>query len=130
MDQIANMLSTIKNASMARKASVVVPFSIEKERVANVLKDGGFLTEVKVFKEKDSVCKNLRLDIAYDNTFPRITEIKRISKPGRRVYKGYMDLKPVVGGLGYMIISTSRGIMTSNEAKKKKLGGEVLCLVY
>lgn len=130
MDPIANMLSTIKNASMSRKASVVIPFSMEKEKIAGVLKDGGFLTEVKVFKEKDTVGKSIRLDIAYDNGLPRLTELKRVSKPGRRVYKGYAELRPVVGGLGYMVLSTSRGVMTSHEARKKKLGGKVLCLVY
>jgi small subunit ribosomal protein S8 len=130
MDPIANMLSTIKNASMSRKASVVIPFSMEKEQIASVLKAGGFLSEVKVFKEKETVGKSIRLDIAYDNGLPRLTELKRVSKPGRRVYKGYADLRPVVGGLGYMVLSTSRGVMTSNDARKKKLGGEVICLVY
>lgn len=130
MDQIANMLSTIKNASMSRKVSVVVPFSTEKEKIAVVLKDGGFLSDVKVFKEKDSAGKSIRLDVSYDNGIPRLTELKRVSRPGRRVYKGYQELRPVVGGLGYMVLSTSRGIMTSNEARKKKLGGEVICLVY
>lgn len=130
MDPIANMLSTIKNASMVGKPSIVVTYSKEKESIAEVLKNGGFLSEVKVFKDKEAPSKSLRLDIAYVDGVSKIKEIKRTSKPGRRIYKGYADIRPVVANLGFMVISTSRGVMNSIEAKKKKLGGEVICTIY
>ncbi len=130
MDPIANMLSTIKNASMVGKPSIVVTYSKEKENIAEVLKNGGFLSEVKVFKDKEAPSKSLRLDIAYVDGVSKIKEIKRTSKPGRRIYKGYTEIRPVVANLGFMVISTSRGVMNSIEAKKKKLGGEVICTIY
>ena len=130
MDPIANMLSTIKNASMVGKPSIVVTYSKEKESIAEVLKTGGFLSEVKVFKDKEAPSKSLRLDIAYVDGVSKIKEIKRTSKPGRRIYKGYTEIRPVVANLGFMVISTSRGVMNSIEAKKKKLGGEVICTIY
>ncbi len=130
MDPIANMLSTIKNASMVGKPSIVVTYSKEKESIAEVLKNGGFLTEVKVFKDKEAPSKSLRLDLSYVDGVSKIKEIKRTSKPGRRIYKGYTEIRPVVANLGFMVISTSRGVMNSIEAKKKKLGGEVICTIY
>lgn len=131
MDQISNMLSTIKNASMVGKKSVEFDYSKIKEEIAKVLKDGGFLDEVKVFKEKDSSIKKLRIDISFDEDgVAKITELRRMSKPGRRVYLGYSEIKPVAANMGFLVLSTSRGVMTSTEAKKKKLGGELICRVY
>jgi small subunit ribosomal protein S8 len=131
MDQISNMLSTIKNASMVGKKSIEFDYSKLKEEIAQVLKEGGFLSEVKVFKEKDSSIKKLRLDISYDEEEgSKITEIRRISKPGRRVYLGYSEIRPVAANMGFLVMSTSRGVMTSTDARKKKLGGEVICRVY
>jgi small subunit ribosomal protein S8 len=129
MDNLSNMLSIIKNAAMARKPYVEVFHSNECEHVAKVLKEKGYLSEVKVFKPKDKSYKMIRLDLAYDNALPQISELKRISKPGRRVYKGSAQLRPVKSGYGMLIISTSRGIMSGEEAKVKKLGGELLCEV-
>jgi small subunit ribosomal protein S8 len=131
MDQIANMLSTIKNAAMAGKQSIELDHSKLKEEVAKVLKDGGFLQEVKVFKEKDSIIKKMRIDIAFDEaSSSKVTALQRISKPGRRVYVGYQDIKPVAAHMGFLVLSTSRGVMNSKEARKKKLGGEIICKVY
>lgn len=131
MDTIANLLSTIKNASMVKKSSVELPFSKMNEGILNILKEKGFVENVKVFKHKDSVIKGLHVDLKYtDNNKPFISEAKRVSKPGRRIYMNSTDLEIVRNGFGVGIVSTSRGLMTTDEAKKKKLGGEVICEIY
>jgi len=131
MDQISNMLSTIKNASMAGKKSIELDHSRMKEEIAKVLKEGGFLSEVKVFKEKDTPLKKMRIDIAFgEDEVSKVTDVQRISKPGRRVYLGYSDIKPVNANMGFLVLSTSRGVMNSKEARKKKLGGEIICKIY
>ena len=130
VDTIANMLSTIKNASMAGRFSVEVPFSGECENIAKILKEKGFLEVVKVFKESGKSYKKIHLDIAKDGGISKITEIERISKPGRRVYRKVGEIKPIAGGYGILILSTPRGIMDGREAIKRKLGGEAICLVY
>ncbi len=116
---------------MVGKKSVEMDHSKMKEEIAKVLKDGGFLQEVKVFKEKDSVSKKMRLDIAFgEDEVSKVTDLQRISKPGRRVYLGYSDIKPVAANMGFLVLSTSRGVMNSKEARKKKLGGEIICKIY
>lgn len=129
MDRIADMLTTIKNAGMAGRKEANVIHSNECESVANVLKERGFLNEVKVYKEKDKSYKMIHLGLAFDEFGPKLTVAKKVSKPGRRVYKPSADLHKVAAGLGVMVVSTSRGIMSAEEAKKKKLGGEVICEV-
>lgn len=127
MDRMSDMLSSIKNASMAKKKSVESFYSKECESVAKVLKDRGFLSEVKVFKEGQF--KRLNLVLAYEGKIPVVTDVQRISKSGRRQYRGYVDLHKVQAGMGVSVISTSRGIMSGEEARKKKLGGELICQV-
>lgn len=130
MDLLSNMLSSIKNACMAHKPFIEIPHSNECEAVAKILADKKFLSGTKVFKEKDSSLKKLHLDIAYEDGIPVINEVKRVSKPGRRMYVKSSNLKLVRGGYGVSVVSTSRGMMTVEDAKKKKLGGEVICKVY
>ncbi len=130
MDLIANMLSTIKNAAMVGKPFVEIPYSKESEAVAKILKDSGFLAEVKSFKEKDKAYKMLHLAIAYADELPVASQLRRVSKPGRRIYRRSSDLQTVRGGRGVTVVSTSQGIMSAVEAKKRKLGGEVICKVY
>jgi len=131
MDTIANLLSTIKNASMVRKSSIELPFSKMNEGILTILKEKGFIDNVKVFKHKDSVIKGLHVDLKYsEDNKPLISEAKRVSKPGRRIYLGSTELEFVRNGFGIGIVSTSRGLMTTEDAKKKKLGGEVICEVY
>ncbi len=131
MDTIANLLSTIKNASMVKKSSVELPFSKMNEGILHILKEKGFVENVKVFKHKDSVIKGIHVDLKYtESNKPFISEAKRVSKPGRRIYLGSTELEFVRNGFGIGIVSTSRGLMTTEEAKKKKLGGEVICEVY
>lgn len=129
MDRIANMLSSIKNAAMAQKASVEVIHTKECEAIAKLFKERGFLENVKVFKETGMPYKMLHLDLAYAAGSPKVTQVRRVSKPGRRIYKGSQDIKHVVGGYGFSVVSTSRGLMTDAEARKKKLGGEIVCFV-
>jgi small subunit ribosomal protein S8 len=129
MDRLSNMLSMLKNASMAGLASIEISHTKEIENIANVLKDKGFLEDVKTFKLKDSSFKMLHLDLAFENELPKITDVKIISKPGHRRYAGAAALKKVAGGHGVQIVSTSRGILDSVTAKSKKLGGELICEV-
>ncbi len=127
-DPIADMLTRIRNAINVRKSEVVLPHSKLKQSVAELLKDSGFLTGVTVM---DAVVgKNLKIVINGDNEPARITEIVRLSKPGRREYMGAKEIPTVKGGRGIVIISTSKGLMTGAEAKKHGVGGELICKVY
>lgn len=130
MDLLSNMLSSIKNACMSGKPYVEVRHSNECVAVAKVLKDRKFLSDVRVFKEKNSGHKKLHLDISYDGDFPMISNVVRVSKPGNRNYCSSSDLRLVHGGRGVLVVSTSRGVMAVEDAKKKKLGGEIICKVY
>ncbi len=124
LDTLSNMLSRLQNASLAGRRELELSHTKQCEAVAKVLADTGFLTEVKVFKDKDTGRKGLHLELG------TITRAVRVSKPGLRVYKGNKELRPVAGGTGVLIISTSRGVMSGTDARKKKLGGEVLCKVW
>ncbi len=116
---------------MAGNSSIEIPCSNECEATAKVLKKSGYFEEAKKFKPKGKAYKMLRLEIAYDEKkAPKITDLKRVSRPGRRIYKKSTELKPVLSGYGTMVVSTSRGVMSGDEARKKKLGGEVLCEVW
>ena len=128
MDTLGDILSIIKNASMVRKPYVEVDHSSLVESVAEILKMSGFVSGVKVFKLKDSVRKKLRVDLNTDSNV--IVQASRVSKPGRRIYRSHDELKPVRNGYGIGIVSTSAGLMSTVEAKKRHLGGEVLCEIY
>jgi small subunit ribosomal protein S8 len=127
-DPIADMLTRIRNAVNVRKNEVVLPHSKLKQAVAELLKDSGFLTEVKVIDA--TVGKNLRIVINGDDENARITEIVRLSKPGRREYAGAADIPIVKRGRGVVIVSTSKGLMTGAQAKKQGVGGELICKIY
>ncbi len=127
VDTIANMLSTIKNSSMVGKPSVEVPYSKQKEEIAKVLEAKGIVSKVKVFSEKGSPHKGLHIDLAYNEEVPVLNDIKRVSKPGRRIYKQSNEIGFSKSGYGVLVVSTSRGIMSGEDARKKKLGGEVIC---
>lgn len=129
IDRVSNMLSMLKNACMAKNPFVEVIYTKQNENISNVLKDKGFLTQVKTFKPKGKSFKMLHLDIAYENGNPVLTDVKRISKPGHRKYVSYKDIKRVAAGYGMQIVSTSRGVLNGDIAKKQKLGGEIICEV-
>jgi small subunit ribosomal protein S8 len=127
-DPIADMLSRIRNAIAVNKHQITLPHSNVKESVARLLKDSNFLNDIKVADA--SVGKNLIVTINGEHENARITEIVRMSKPGRRFYVAAKDIPTVKRGRGIVIISTSKGLMTGNEAKKQQVGGELICKVY
>jgi small subunit ribosomal protein S8 len=126
-DPISDMLTRIRNGQTANKTAVELPSSKQKLAIANLLKDEGFIKEVSV--RNDGVMPILVLELRYFQGMPVIEEIKRVSRPGLRVYKGCKDLPKVRGGLGIAIISTSRGMMTDRAARASGQGGEVVAFV-
>lgn len=127
-DPIADMLTRIRNAQAVKLEEVFVPFSKIKKRMAEILKAEGYLAD---FEEQEGQRgAKLRLLLKYEQGKGTMTALERISKPGRRVYSGSADLAKVLQGLGISIISTSRGLMTDREARKQKLGGEVICKIW
>jgi len=128
-DPIADMLTRIRNAGTARHANTTCPSSQQKLAIANVLRQTGFLDSVKVEARDGHPC--LVLGIRYDDGGrPLIDGIRRVSKPGRRVYVGKGDVPTVRNGLGVAVISTSRGVLSDRDAREQKVGGEVVCEVW
>ena len=128
-DPIADMLTRIRNAGMAGHAKLDMPSSNIKEAVANVLKDLGYVKNVKV--TPDSKQGVLRIYLKYDaDNKPVINEIQRVSTPGRRVYVGKGEIPQVKNGLGCAILSTSKGVLADADARSSEVGGEVLCTVW
>jgi small subunit ribosomal protein S8 len=126
-DPISDMLTRIRNAQAVRRMEVILPFSKLKFSLGKILEREGFLLKTEEITEANH--KALRLVLKYNRRDPAIRMIKRISKPGRRVYAKNDQLPQVLSGLGMAIISTSNGLMTSKEARARKLGGEILCEV-
>jgi len=128
-DPIADMLTRIRNACMAGFEVVDMPSSKMKQEISRILKEEGYIKESKIIN--DQVQDTIRLYLKYDQTNrPVITNLKRISKPGRRVYVKKDNIPRVLGGLGIAIVSTSKGIMADKNTRKAQLGGEVLCHVW
>lgn len=125
-DPIADMLTRIRNGLSANKTMVVVPYSKIKQSIAQILKTNGYITDVK--EVKNGAFMMLELKLAGSNK--KITTITRVSKPGRRMYTPMLEIPNVLGGRGIVIISTPSGIMTGTEARKKGVGGELICTVY
>jgi small subunit ribosomal protein S8 len=127
-DPIADMLTRIRNAVNVRKSEVVMPHSKVKQSVAELLKDSGFLNSVSVVDA--TVGKSLKIVINGEGENARITEIVRVSKPGRREYANVKEIPVVKRGRGVVIVSTSKGLMTGDQARKNGVGGELICKVY
>ena len=127
MDTIANMLVTLINAQKVGKERVVVPYSQFKKSLLGVLQRKGVVSKIKV---KDGVKPKLIVTLAYDKERPKISRIQRVSKPGCRVYVTYKELPYRGGRPGFYVVSTSSGLMDEREAKQKKLGGELVCVVW
>ena len=128
-DPIADMLTRIRNASRARHLEVVVPSSRTKQAIARILMDEGFIADFR--EEQEGSFAVLRIQLKYvDGKVSVVSGLKRISKPGLRVYARKTDIPRVLGGLGIVIVSTSAGIMTGQQARKAQLGGEVLAYVW
>jgi small subunit ribosomal protein S8 len=127
-DPIADMFNRIRNGGTARKAAVDVPWSRHKEAIARVLQSEGYLDEVSVQKERHAV---LRLGLRYDGKRrPVINGLERVSRPSLRVYVGADDIPPIRRGLGVNVLSTSKGVLADREARKQRLGGEIICKVW
>ena len=128
-DPIGDMLTRIRNASRARHDKLVLPSSKLKVEVARALKEEGFIGEFTVHERKPQNELTIQLKYGQDKA-PAITDIKRVSKPGLRRYVAVRDIPRVLGGMGISIISTSKGVLVDAEARKQKLGGELICTVY
>lgn len=128
-DPIADMLTRIRNAIQMRHAQVTIPHSRLKESILRILKQEGFVADFEVVGEKKA--KSLVVVLRYtEEGEPAITTLRRLSKPGRRIYSACDDMKPFRGGLGLRVVTTSRGVLSDQEARKKKLGGEILLEVW
>ena len=127
-DPITDMFNQIKNAQSVRKTMVEIPFSKAKFEIVRILNEEGW-TE-NFLKKVKKVQKKIKITLKYEDKIPKISNFKRISKPGRRVYKRWKDIKFVRQGFGMAIISTSKGLMGDKKARQQKLGGEVICEVW
>ena len=127
-DPISDMLTRIRNASAVKKPEVVLPYSNMKYSIAKILEREGYLG--KVAKDTDEKFAVLRIELKYKDAAPAIAKLNRVSKPGRRVYAKYNELPHVLSGMGMAIVSTPNGLMTNKEARKRHLGGEVICEIY
>ena len=129
-DPIADMLTRMRNGGMANHQTVDVPWSRLKEAITKVLVEEGYVQQVRRIKVEGQVQDTIRIHLKYDrDRRPVLTQLKRVSRPGRRVYLGYKDIHPVRRGLGTHILSTPRGVIVDREAVKSKVGGELLCSV-
>ncbi len=127
-DPIADMLTRIRNAVKAKHDRVDIPASGIKKEIARILKEEGYISNYKFIKDgKQGI---LRLTLKYYQGQPSLKGLKRLSKPGRRLYAGYEDLPKIRNGLGIAIISTSKGVLTDAQARKLKVGGELICAVW
>jgi len=130
-DPIADMLTRIRNAVRIERPVVNMPLSKVKRGVAEVLKREGYIWDWREEEANDMPGRQLCIDLKYGPNGERVIQhIKRVSKPGRRVYSGARTLRPILNGLGISIISTSRGVVSDREARQKNLGGEVLCELW
>lgn len=128
MDPISNMIIMLKNASLAGKASVVLPYSKMKNAIAECLKKEGFLLNVSKKTRKN--LPMLELDLVYIDKIPKIKEVERISKQSRRVYFKMNDIHSVKNGVGLLVLSTPKGILGGKEARKEQVGGEALFRIW
>ena len=127
-DPIADFLTRIRNASKAKKLRVDIPASSMKKNLAEILKKQNFINDYSIVEDnKQDV---IRVELKYSNGMPAINGLKKISKPGLRVYKKSADLPRVLNGLGIAVISTSKGLLTDKEARTQAMGGEVVCYIW
>lgn len=129
-DPIADVLIRIKNGYLARKEVVTVPHSILKESVMSVLERTGYIGKSEVKKQKSKGGKTITITLKYKDGKPAMANVKRISKPGVRIYVDKYHIPTVMTGYGMAILSTSKGVVTDSEARKQKIGGEVLCHIW
>ena len=126
-DPIGDMLARIKNAQVRNHSKVSLPSSKFKAKIANVLKSEGYIIDYKIYDDKKP---SIEINLKYNSGNPVINTIERISKPGRRIFSSASSLPKINNGLGIAIVSTPQGVMTDVDARKKKLGGEIICKVF
>ena len=129
VDPIGDMITRIRNAQMRQLNKVTVPNSRFRTKILDILKQEGFISNYKSSTDTDKKF-NLLVELKYTNGEPVIKEIKRISKPGRRIYAKASSIPKIQNGLGLAIVSTSKGVMTDNEARNQNIGGEIICRVF
>ena len=127
-DPIGDMIARIKNASLRNYKKVAIPSSKFKSKIANVLKSEGYIIDYKI-ENKDGK-ENLNIDLKYNSGNPVINSIQRVSKPGRRIFSSAEGLPKINNGLGIAIVSTPKGVMTDIDARKQRVGGEIICKVF
>jgi len=129
IDPIGDMLTRIRNGQMRMLNNIKIPSSKFRVKILDVLKKEGYISNYKIVNDTDKKV-SLSVDLKYDNGLPVIKEINRISKPGRRIYAKADSIPKIQNGLGMAIVSTSKGIMSDDEARIKKVGGEIICKVF
>lgn len=127
-DPIADMIIRIKNALLARHSEVKMPFSKMKQAVASILVKEGYIQDSSV--QADGIFQELVITLKYKGKTPVVNDVKRLSKPGRRLYAPAKQIPRALGGYGITILSTSRGLMTDKEARKQNIGGELICQIW
>ena len=128
-DPVGDMITRIRNAQMRLLNNVKIPGSKFREKILNVLKQEGYISDYKLLTDTNDK-GSLSVDLKYDKGLPVIKEIKRVSKPGRRIYVKATSIPKIQNGLGVAIVSTSIGIMSDNDARNKNVGGEIICKVF
>ena len=128
-DPIGDMITRIRNAQLRALYNVKIPSSKFRAKILEVLKQEGYISNYKLLSESNNK-SSLIVDLKYHNGLPVIKEIKRVSKPGRRIYAKADSISKIQNGLGLAIVSTSKGIMTDNDARTKNIGGEIICKVF
>ncbi len=127
-DPIADMLTRIRNAQAVSREDVFIPFSNIKLEIAKILEKHGFISNVKKIGRAPK--KQIKIELKYEEKQPKIIGLKRVSKPGQRIYVGAKRLRLVRGGYGMSVVSTPQGLMTNSQARKKNLGGEIICEIW
>jgi small subunit ribosomal protein S8 len=128
-DPIADMLTRVRNAAQARHATVEIPFSKVKLAIAKIMEQEGYISAFEVLEQGNR--KTLKLRLKYDaEKRPVLSGLRRVSRPGLRVYAGMHDIPRILGGLGTVVVSTNRGIMTGREARRRHLGGELIAEIW
>ena len=128
VDPIGDMITRIRNAQLRALNNVSIPSSKFRAKILEVLKQEGYIANYKISSENKK--ETLQVDLKYNKGFPVIKEIKRVSKPGRRIYAKASSIPKIQNGLGLAIVSTSMGIMSDNDARTKNIGGEIICRVF
>ncbi|MDD3032426.1 MAG: 30S ribosomal protein S8 [Candidatus Pacebacteria bacterium] len=129
MDRVADMLTTINNAQVVSKKQISVPYSEFNFKIVELLKREGYLLNIE--KKGRVPNKKILIDLKYrEDGIPMISKVRKVSKQGQRIYKTSSDIKPVKSGYGFSIVSTSKGLMTNKEARRNKVGGEIICEIW